>query len=364
MQRRPTGKPFRRRDTSVPAVWEVGEAALIRRLAAVRPAVATDAADAERAVVLGSGDDAAILQPTAGLELIVTTDALVEGVHYRPEWLPPSRAGARLAEMNLSDAAAMAAAPRWAVLQLAVRRDREVDELVAFQQGLVDALGGAGAAVVGGNVTATTGPESATLTLLGEVERGRAWTRFGGRPGDLVAITGSPGRAGAGARLALERPDLARDPRLQPIRDAWLAPRARVGFARALAPAGAVTAAIDVSDGLAGDLARLCEASGVGARLEAAAFPVDPPLDEAARLLGAEPRALRLAASDDYELLLAIDPARRTAAETIATRHDVPLHVIGTLTEAPGLLEWVDGDGEPQPIAPAGWDPFGGPPRS
>src|SRR5207244_2386929 len=161
------------------------------------------------------------------------------------------------------------------------------------------------------------------------------WTRFGARPGDLVAVTGSPGRAGAGSRLALTLGAEARVPRLEPLLEAWLRPRARCELALAIGGVGAVTAPIDVSDGLAGGLGQLCDARGVGARLEGLAWPIDPVLDEAATALGVDADALRFGPSDDYELLLAIDPAQRDEAERVAVRHGAPFHVVGTFTEAP-----------------------------
>jgi thiamine-monophosphate kinase len=337
----------------MPKLSELGEIEAVRRLIAAR--------GGDPGVVIGPGDDAAVLSPSPGTELVVTTDAFVEGRHYLPEWSPPLAAGARLAAANLSDLAAMAARPRWALLSMGVRAEREVEALLELQRGVNAALAAHGAQVVGGNLTAVEGVEWYSLTLLGEVDGARVWTRAGASAGDRLAVTGRPGRARAGLELARRLGAAARAAEWQPLVDAWLAPAERVTLARALAKVGAVTAAIDVSDGLAGDLARLCEASGVGVELDAAAFPEDPELARAAAALGVREEELRLGPSDDYELILGVDPSGAHAVAEEARARGVPLTFAGHFTERIGTLAIREASGATRPLLERGYDPFVGP---
>jgi thiamine-monophosphate kinase len=351
----------------MPTLREVGEIEALRRLIAggrAREGSAVPAGDAragdaaEGAVVLGAGDDAAVLRPRDGHDLVATTDALVENVHYLSDWLGAEALGARLATVNLSDLAAMGAAPRWALVSIGARPEREVDDLVALERGIAEALEADGAVIVGGNLTAVAGAEWSSLTLLGETRRGAAWTRHGARAGDWIAVSGFPGRAGAGSRLALAMGEAARAPLWRPLIQAWGAPRSQVPLAMALAAEGAVTAAIDVSDGFAGDLARMCEASGMGATIDEELLPEDRLLEQAARALGVAPEELRFGPSDDYELLVTLAAAGRDACEAAAERLGVPFGVVGVVTETRGRVDLRDSRGEVRPMPRGGYDHF------
>ena len=323
-------------------------------------------------VVVGPGDDAAVLRPREGRDLVATTDAFVEGRHFRRELLTPAEIGARLAAANLSDLAAMAAEPRWALLSFVVPPGWSHAECLLLERSGARALAADGAAIVGGNLASGAGALTASLTLLGEVERGAAWTRGGAKPGDVIAVTGTPGSAAAFLGLAIQGvpPSRARVPHA--IVERVVAPASRVTLARALAATGGVRAAIDLSDGLAADLAHVCAASGAGARIEEASLPVDAALEQAARALealagqerdpspadeGAVLTRLRLGASDDYELLLSIDPAKWPECERVASDSKVPLARVGEVTADRAL--WLStAAGSLTPLDLSGWDHF------
>jgi len=323
-------------------------------------------------VIVGPGDDAAVLRPRDGRDLVVTTDTFVEGRHFRRDVFSTEEAGARLAAANLSDLAAMAALPRWALVALVAPHAWDAADVERFHRSLATTLAADGVAIVGGNLSSGDGPFTATVTLLGEVGRDAAWTRAGAREGDVLAVTGHPGSAAAFLSLALWGNPPSRD-RVPPALAARIvAPPSRVAFARALAGERLVRAAVDVSDGLSADLAHLCAASGVGARLEASELPADEPLRAAARTLSAavgQERGplpagegelltyLQIGPGDDYELLLALDPAGWDRAAAVARELDVPLSRIGTFLSGQ-RLEIAARTGEIRPLHPHGWDHF------
>jgi len=323
-------------------------------------------------VVVGPGDDAAVLRLREGRDLVATTDTLVEGRHFRRDTLSPEEAGARLAASNLSDLAAMAAEPRWALVALVIPPAWRADEAERLERAFASVLSTEGAAVVGGNLSSGDGRLVANVTLLGEVDRGAMWTRAGARVGDAIAVTGHPGSAAAFLALALWGNPPSREHVPRELVARYISPPSRVAFAQALAGTGSVRAAVDVSDGLTADLARLCSASGVGARLEEAALPADEPLRAAARRLSAaagQERGLLPAGEagllthlqtgpgDDYELLLAVDPVSWDRAAQVARERNVPFTRIGMIV-AGDRLELVSRSGEVRPIRPHGWDHF------
>jgi thiamine-monophosphate kinase len=321
-------------------------------------------------VIVGPGDDAAVIRPRAGHDLVVTTDSFVEGRHFRRDLLTTSEIGGRLAAANLSDLAAMAATPRWAVLAFVLPASWSAGDVQLLERGCARALQAEGAAIVGGNLASGDGAFSATMTLLGEVEHGRAWRRVGARPGDVLAVSGAPGSAAVFAALWGNPPSRARVP--SEITERFIAPVSRIAVARALADLDAVRAAIDLSDGLAADLARVASASGVGARIEDVLLPADDALRAAARMLSAmagQERGplpagegellshLQLGPSDDYELLLAVDPEGWERCVEVAAAHGAPLTRIGAFTSG-SALERVERNGETCPLDPRGWDHF------
>ena len=300
-----------------------GEFELIRRYFTRRSARRED-------VLAGVGDDAALVAAPAGGTLALALDTLVEGAHF-PAGFDARFVGHRALAVNLSDLAAMGAEPAWALLGLTIPAADE-NWLAGFSAGLDTLARRHGVALVGGDTT--RGPLTVSLALAGSVPPGQGLRREGARPGDDLWVSGTPGDAAAG--LAILQGRLAAQGR---ARDALLArfqlPQARVALGAALR--GIATSCIDVSDGLAADLAKLCAASAVGADVASGDIPLSAGLCSAA--LPQARLAYALGGGDDYELLFSADPAERARLASLDA--GVLLKRIGAITEEPGVR--VDG---------------------
>ena len=252
-------------------------------------------------VLLGVGDDAAVLRVPAGLDLVAATDTLVEAVHFLAD-APPDSVGHQALAVNLSDLAAMGAQPAWALLSLSLQ-DGDEAWVAAFAAGLQALAARSGVALVGGDTV--RGPRVITICVLGHVESGRVLRRSGARAGDALYVSGWPGEAAAGLDRLRDDPAAPPDDRCV-RRHRYAEPRIELG--RALLPHA--TAAMDISDGLIGDLAKLCAASSVAAHVELERVPLSPALMIRGRE-AAEQYALY--GGDDYELIFslpaALDPA-------------------------------------------------------
>jgi thiamine-monophosphate kinase len=259
-----------------------------------------------RGVRLGPGDDAAVLSPLRS-PLLLTTDAMVERVHFRSRWLSPRDLGRRAFEVSASDVAAMGGRVVAAVLALTAPPTLPVASLRAIVGGVRDGARAAGGALVGGNLA--SGPDlSLTLTVLGTAAA-RPVTRAGARAGDHLFVTGTLGGAGLGLRSLMGARSISG---AATAVGRWTRPRARLRAGAALARRGVAVAMIDLSDGLLIDADRLCAASGVGARIDADRLPLARALRG---LAPARARELALTGGEDYELLFAVRPAR------VATLH-------------------------------------------
>ena len=298
-------------------------------------------------VVLGVGDDAALLSVPPGQELVACTDTLVAGRHF-PEGFEAADIGWRALAVNLSDLAAMGAEPRWATLALTLPALDE-DWLEAFTQGFAALALQHGVALVGGDTT--RGPLTLTVQAMGTVPAGRAIRRRGAQPGDLLYVTGWPGDAAAG--LALLQGTLAgTGANRAALELKFRRPEPRVAFGQRLV--GVASACIDVSDGLAADLGRLVAASQVGAIVRAAELP----LSRALFALAGEARArdYALGGGDDYELLFSVPPgARATLARAMSAAGAPACHCIGEVISGRGVR--VVGEKGDLPV-PRGWDHF------
>jgi len=299
-------------------------------------------------VDVGIGDDCAVLTPGAGAQWLVSSDMLVEGRHFLST-VEPARLGHKALAVNLSDLAACGATPRAFTLALALPR---VDErfLAGFAQGMFALADAQGIALVGGDTT--QGPLNICITVFGEVPRGQAILRSGARPGDDLYVSGD---TLGDARLALEvfrgtlsLPGEAFDA----VRRAMELPQPRVALGLALR--GIATSAIDVSDGLAGDLGHVLRRSSVGATLDADALPKSA-------VLAAQPievrREMGLAGGDDYELVFTAPAAAREAVQRAAEASATPVTRIGRIEAEPGL-RLVDAGGQALPLRLQSFDHF------
>jgi thiamine-monophosphate kinase len=313
---------------------------LIRRLASAAGIAASGFA---RPAAVGIGDDAAVLDIPPSMQLVVTTDTLVAGIHFAND-TGPADLGYKALAVNLSDLAAMGAEPAWHFLCLSGPRP-EGDWLERFAAGMGELAAAEGTQLAGGDMTG--GPLSVTITALGLVPRGQALLRSTARPGDLVVVSGVPGLAaraladpaptGAGGDAARAR--LTR-------------PQPRLALGQALR--GRATACIDVSDGLAADLGHVLEASGLGGELWLERLPVTPafdPLEEHARW------NLQLGGGDDYELCFTLPPQRASELDELAGRGGVELAVVGRVSDQEGL-RCLRPDGAAFVPERSGWDHF------
>jgi len=325
--------------------------ASIRRRAAL-------ADDSSAAVRVGIGDDCAVLEPSAGSLLLATTDLLIENVHFRRRYAEPADVGWKALAVNLSDIASMGGRPRWSLVALACPADTRPEEVEAFYDGALALAAEHSVTVVGGDTSASPAGWIVNVTLLGETARTPV-LRSTARAGDIVAVSGSLGRSAAGLAV-LERsapPDAPAD-LLADATAAHLRPRPRVKEGQWLAAAGGVTAMIDLSDGLATDLAHIAEESGVAARVDMSRLPVDPSTRAVARALGRDPLAWATGGGEDYELLLTCEPlALARLTEGLARATGAHLTSIGEIVRGAGAVHFVDAEGHEVPVA-AGFEHF------
>lgn len=302
----------------------------------------------------GLEDDCAVLAPEPGTDLVLTTDSLVEGVHFLAGDVPAFKALA----VNVSDLIAKGAVPRAYLMNLTLPSAPTRGFMQLLVEGLAEAQVAFGCHLVGGDIDRTPGPFAITITAIGAVPAGRAVRRSGARAGDVVVVTGSIGGAALGLRLQLE-PLGALAGALKTAEWAHLVARferPRPRLASAALVRDFASAAMDVSDGLAKDLERLAQASGVMAEAQLAAVPVSA---AAGKALGAGlvDRQALIAGGEDYEVLMTVPQARLAALEAAAVAAGVAVTVIGRIEQGSGIV-WRDEDGRAVPLARTGWDHF------
>ena len=312
-------------------------------------------------VVVGPGDDAAVIEPERGALDVVTTDAQVEGIHFDRRFVPPDAIGHRALAVNLSDLAAMGAQPRAALLSLALPDATLVSDLDGILDGLLALATAQRTALIGGNVTRTTGPLIIDVTAFGSVKRRRILTRAGARPGDDVYVTGMLGDAVVGLQSLREGGAKAGDP-VNVCEARYLRPEPRVRAGLVIGRSRAASSCMDLSDGLADAVRQVAEASDVGMALDAAAIPISEPSRAWHARNGSDALSTALSGGDDYELLLTVRPAQRGrfhAARKLCGH--VAMTKIGTVTKG---RELVVGYGDQSGPLPQGYQHFAGSPEA
>ena len=319
---------------------DVGELGFLRRL--------LPTLRGGRGVLVGAGDDCAVVRGFP--RLVVTTDVLVEGVHFERDWQSPQQLGAKSILVNLSDIAAMGGRSRYCLLSVGVPGSHPLKDLELLHRGAQRAAQKASASIVGGNVSAAPSL-FISVTVLGMSPR-RPLLRSGARVGDLVFVTGTLGDAAAGVRLL--QAGLRDGPGRAALIRRYVAPTPRLDVGLRLATAGVPSAMIDVSDGLVQDLGHICESSGVGAIVSEARVP----RSRAYRaVIGGDP-ALALSGGEDYELMFTVPPRRLARLEGLRPRLSCPLTCIGEVVARPKGVRIQDKSGRLYVLGAGGYEHF------
>ena len=332
-------------------VASLGEQAVIARIAArVTPSSSS--------VIHGIGDDAAVVEPERGALSVVTTDALVEGVHFDHSSTPMTAVGHRAMAVSLSDLAAMGATPHHALLSLALPSDLQVSGLDAMIDGLLAVAAQHHTVLVGGNITRSTGPLFVGVTAVGSVKRRRVLTRSGARPGDDLYVSGDVGGAAAGlASLSSDAAPGSPADILLACRERYWHPEPRVRLGMQLGRSRTARACIDLSDGLADGIRQLSSAGGVGATIDASFIPVAPCARSWFEAHGTDPVHASLVGGEDYELLFAVRPnTRRRLQGALRRSGRITVTRIGQITSDTSLVVVRDGK---RGTMPSGYEHFG-----
>ena len=341
------------------------ESKLVAKIARAFPSHAGGRRDAT--LRLGIGDDAAVIASRANHDWVLSCDAFLEGVHFLAKTHPPDSVGFKSLVRATSDLAAMGATPRFLLLTLAIPASRTGTWLDGFLQGMARAARAMNMVLLGGDTT-KSGTVSISITVLGEIARGHALTRSGARPGDLIYVSGTLGRAQLGLEILLNDASRAksltarsvneRDPQLRRLLHPHLYPTIRLELGAWLAKHRIASAMMDISDGLSTDLARLCTASGVGAQIRSGSIPklaLPQALSKHLKRLNLDPLKMALHGGDDYELLFTVSP--RNIKKLSNAPGFSQLTAIGRVTRGRSIV-LINSDGSEKPLTSQGWDPF------
>jgi thiamine-monophosphate kinase len=334
-------------------IGDLGEFGVIERIARLLPGGAAD-------VVVGIGDDVAVLDTKGPRYLLATCDIQVENTHFLRQATSPYQLGRKVIAINVSDIAAMGGRPRWALVSLALPQNTLVDFVDELYRGMNDQAQLADLAIVGGNLSKIEHPMVIDLCLLGDCDKKLFLRRSGAQVDDAVLVTGAVGDSRAGLEL-LQNPHLQVSvSSRETVLAAHLTPQPRLAEGQLLAESGLVHAMLDVSDGTLSDLRHICEASGVGATVTLAALPVSEACREVARASGVVPEDWALTGGEDYQLLFTAAQHNVSRIQALlGERTGTAVRVIGRILPASEGIATVAPEGTVRSLSGAGgWDHF------
>ena len=322
------------------------ESEIISRLRARRSAGAE--------VLVGIGDDAAVIKGRAGRDVLACCDLMVEGVHFRTEWTPPRLLGHKALAVNLSDIAAMGGVARFALVSIAVPARFPSDSIDQLFEGLFELAGRYDVSIVGGDTSSSRDSLFIDVSVIGDCASGRAVTRAGARPGDTIYVSGSLGGSSVGLSLLEEGVRLEDDDGFQEALLKHLAPEPRLRLGHALGEAGLVTSMIDISDGLSTDLWHLLEESNCGAVIRSGAIPIAECTRRYAGSRGADSLRLALNGGEEYELLFTAPADSSSEFKKLNKSLGITITEVGEVVEERGLQ--IEIRGALSPLLPSGYE--------
>jgi len=340
------GRPVKIRD--------LGEFGLIARIKDRLPTLPSS-------VIKGIGDDAAVSLLPPGKQLVTTVDLLIEGVHFNLSFLSPYLLGRKSLSVNVSDIAAMGAAPKFAFLSLAIPETMRIESLDEFYKGFLETAAEYGISLLGGDTSASPGPLFINVTLLGEGKKGEMVFRHGAKPGDDLYVTGTLGDSLLGLKIAQEKGKKRISPEEKYLLDRHFNPTPRVREGRTLGGRRLVRSMIDVSDGLLSDLGHICEESRVGARLWVERLPLSPSLRAVAVTRKSGDWQWALQGGEDYELLFSAPPENGSRIQALGRKWKCGVARIGRIGPWESGIVIEGPNGPVDPLLFKGYNHFGGP---
>jgi thiamine-monophosphate kinase len=325
-------------------VREIGEFGLIERIAKI-------VEQADERIVLTIGDDAAVVRPSKSDLALLTTDLLVENVHFKLDSIGPSQLGYKALAVNISDIAAMGGLPDYAVISLALNPETDVKVVEEIYHGMVDVSRKYGVNIVGGDITKSD-IMIINVAILGNVEETNLCRRSDAEINDIIMVTGKLGASAAGLRLALNPELAAKASNVQQLKNAHFKPKPRVREGRLLAELG-IHAMLDISDGLASEIKHICAASDVGACLDLSKIPIADGVDTVAAQTGEKPVELALTGGEDYELVFTVSSESQQQIEKILAEIGTELYTVGTITDSSEGIKVIDWTGKKMDLSDA-----------